>query len=102
MRVLIEHRTELSTARAAGLQEAGRARVVGDMTLGAALPSAMEKLPGGAILQYVVADFRTTGGMMLEGRGVQPDRRVVETRTGLLAGRDVILETALDIARARR
>ena len=61
---------------AAGLQEAKRAIVVGDTTLGAVLPSVIEALPGGAVMQYVVADFKTPKGVALEGRGVQPDRRV--------------------------
>ena len=80
---------------AAGLQEAKRAVVVGDTTLGAVLPSVVEALPGGAVMQYVVADFKTPKGVMLEGRGVQPDRRVVETRAALRAGRDPVLDAAL-------
>jgi carboxyl-terminal processing protease len=79
----------------AGLQEAGRAVVVGDVTLGAVLPSVVESLPGGAVMQYVVADFRTPKGVLLEGRGVQPNRRVIETRAGLRTGRDPVLEAAL-------
>jgi C-terminal peptidase prc len=80
---------------AAGLQEAKRAVVVGDTTLGAVLPSVVEALPGGAVMQYVVADFKTPKGVLLEGRGVQPDRRVVETRAGLASGRDPVLDAAL-------
>jgi len=87
---------------AAGLQEAKRATVVGGMTLGAALPSAIEQLPGGAILQYVIADFRTPAGVLLEGRGVQPDRIVIESRRALQEGHDPVLETALDLIRARK
>jgi carboxyl-terminal processing protease len=85
---------------AAGLQEARRATVVGDTTLGAALPSAIERLPGGAVMQYIVADFRTPKGVLLEGRGVQPDRRVVETRSALRTGRDPVLDAGLVAARA--
>jgi carboxyl-terminal processing protease len=80
---------------AAGLQEARRAVVVGDVTLGAVLPSVIEALPGGAVMQYVVADFKTPKGVLLEGRGVQPDRRVVETRAGLQTGRDPVIDAAL-------
>jgi carboxyl-terminal processing protease len=89
-----------SEVLAAGLQEAGRAVVVGDTTLGAVLPSAIVALPGGAIMQYVVADFRTPRGILIEGRGVQPDRRVVETRAALGAGRDAVLDAGLVAARA--
>ncbi|MES1208352.1 MAG: S41 family peptidase, partial [Pseudomonadota bacterium] len=86
----------------AGLQEAKRAVVVGDTTLGAVLPSLVEALPGGAVIQYVVADFKTPKGVLLEGRGVQPDRRVVETRAGLKSGRDPVLDAALVAVRASR
>jgi carboxyl-terminal processing protease len=87
---------------AAGLQEAGRAIVVGDGTLGAALPSVVEALPGGAVIQYAVADFKTPKGISIEGRGVQPDRRVQETRGALLGARDPVLDAALVAARGSR
>ncbi len=87
---------------AAGLQEAKRAIVVGDTTLGAVLPSVVQQLPGGAVMQYVVADFKTPKGVMLEGRGVQPDRRVVETRAAFRGGRDPVLDAALAAVRASR
>ncbi len=87
---------------AAGLQEAKRAVVVGDTSLGAVLPSVVQELPGGAVMQYVVADFKTPKGVLLEGRGVQPDRRVVETRAGLRSGRDPVLDAALAAIRASR
>ena len=87
---------------AAGLQEAKRAIIVGDTTLGAVLPSVVQLLPGGAVMQYVVADFKTPKGVMLEGRGVQPDRRVVETRAAFRGGRDPVLDAALAAVRASR
>jgi carboxyl-terminal processing protease len=87
---------------AAGLQEAKRAIVVGDSSLGAVLPSVIEQLPGGAVMQYVVADFKTPKGVLLEGRGVQPDKRVLETRAGLRKGHDPVLDAALVAVRASR
>jgi carboxyl-terminal processing protease len=86
---------------AAGLQEAGRALVVGQVTLGQALPSVIESLPGGAVLQYVVADFKTPKGVALEGRGVIPDRLVLETPSALASGQDPVLEAALTIIRSK-
>jgi carboxyl-terminal processing protease len=102
--VIVTDEGTASTAEilAAGLKEAGRAVVVGDSSLGAVLPSQVEGLPGGAVIQYVVADFRTPKGVLLEGRGVQPDKRVMETRAALLAGRDPVLDAALATARASR
>jgi len=87
---------------AAGLQEAKRALVVGESTVGAALGSTIEALPGGAVMQIPVAGFKTPKGVAIEGRGVQPDRRVLETRAALLAGRDAVLDEAVILARAAR
>ena len=87
---------------AAGLQESKRAIVVGDTSLGAVLPSVIEALPGGAVMQYVVADFKTPKGVALEGRGVQPDKRVVETRAALHGGRDPVLDAALVALKSER
>lgn len=87
---------------AAGLQESKRALVVGDGTVGAALGSTIEALPGGAVMQIPVAGLKTPKGIAIEGRGVQPDRRIVETRAALLAGRDPVLEEAILLARATK
>jgi carboxyl-terminal processing protease len=83
---------------AAGLQEAKRAIVVGEGTAGAALGSTIESLPGGAVIQIPVAGFKTPKGVAIEGRGVQPDRRVIETRAALLARQDPALEEAVRLA----
>lgn len=80
---------------AAGMQELGRAVVVGERSAGACLPSVFEKLPTGALFQFAVADFRTPRGVLVEGRGVQPDVAVKQQRQALLAGRDAQLEAAL-------
>jgi carboxyl-terminal processing protease len=87
---------------AAGLQEGKRAVVVGDNTVGAALGSTIEALPGGAVMQIPVAGFKTPKGIAIEGRGVQPDRRVLETRAALLAGHDLVLDEALQVARSAK
>ncbi|HVZ72163.1 MAG TPA: S41 family peptidase, partial [Polyangia bacterium] len=97
-----ESTASASELLAAGLQEAKRAIVVGDATLGAALPSVIASLPNGAVMQYVVADFKTPKGVMLEGRGVQPDKRIIETRAGLRTGHDPVLDAALVAVRASR
>jgi len=99
--ILIDAHTG-STAEilAAGLQELGRAIVVGEPSAGAALPSLFERLPTGALFQYAFADFQTPKGILIEGRGVIPDIEVRLTRRALLEGRDPQLEAALgEIAR---
>jgi carboxyl-terminal processing protease len=84
---------------AAGLQEAGRAVVVGEQSAGATLPSTIKMLPTGAILQYVFANFETARGTRLEGRGVTPDINVRLDRRALLKGHDPQLDAALAEAR---
>jgi carboxyl-terminal processing protease len=81
---------------AAGMQELGRAVVVGERTVGAALPSVFQKLPTGALFQYAIADFKTPKGTLIEGRGVIPDVEVKLTRRSLLEGRDAQLDAALE------
>lgn len=80
---------------AGGLQALGRARVFGQRTVGAVLPSLMDRLPNGDVLQHAFADFVTAAGDRLEGRGVVPDEPVPVTREGLLEGRDAPLEAAM-------
>lgn len=80
---------------ASGLQAKKRASVVGSVSAGAALPSLVELLPTGGALQYVVSNFETLDGKLLEGNGVKPDHVVRPSRQGLLAGRDEVLERAV-------
>jgi carboxyl-terminal processing protease len=87
---------------AAAMQENGRAKIVGRPTIGAALPSAIERLPTGARFQYAIGVYRTPKGVILEGRGAQPDARVEITRRDLLAGRDPIIEKAISMIQAQR
>ncbi len=81
---------------AGGLRDLGRARIFGSRSLGAALPSVIEKLPNGDGFQYAFADYVSGGGRPLEGEGVLPDVEVEHTRESLLAGRDAPLEAALE------
>lgn len=87
----------LSTSEilARGLQDLGRARVFGQPTPGAALPSTVTRLPNGDLFQFAVADYVSANGDRLEGAGVTPDEVVPLTRADLLAGRDVPLMAAL-------
>lgn len=87
---------------AAGMRALGRASVVGGgPSAGAALPSLIEELPGGAVLQYVVGDYHAPDGAVAEGAGITPDVRVHETRAAFAAGKDPVLDAAVAHLRAQ-
>lgn len=85
---------------ASGLQSTGRARVFGDTTAGAVLPSALDRLPNGDILQHPIADFVTVTGVRLEGRGVWPDEPVIPTPKDYVNDEDPVLSAATRWIRA--
>jgi carboxyl-terminal processing protease len=80
---------------AGGMKDIGRARVFGTATPGAALPSAIERLPNGDGFQYAFANYISAGGKALEGLGVQPDEVVGYDAAELRAGRDPVVEAAV-------
>jgi carboxyl-terminal processing protease len=86
---------------AGGLQDLGRACIIGTRTAGAALPSAIEKLPNADGFQYVFANYVSAGGEVLEGGGVSPELDVGPTRQALLEGRDPALEAAITWIRSQ-
>lgn len=101
--VLVDERSA-STAEilAAGLQEAGRAVVVGTPSAGAVLLSMVEKLPTGARLQLAFGDYKTPKGRALEGEGAIPDLVVPLARSSLLRGEDNVIEAALRLLEKER
>lgn len=87
---------------AGGMKDLGRARIFGTRTAGAALPSAIDRLPNGDAFQHALADYISEGGQPLEGVGVAPDVEVKLTRAALLAGRDPALDAALEWIHSRQ
>jgi carboxyl-terminal processing protease len=96
--VLVDEGTaSTSEIFAAGLRDLGRVKIYGARaSAGAALPSMIERLDGGAMLQYVVGDYHSSKGAVAEGDGVVPDVVVPETRADFVAGRDPVLEAAVN------
>ncbi len=95
--ILIDEGT-VSTSEifAIGLRDLGRVTIVGaGSSAGMALPSMIETLPDGGLIQYVVGDYRSGKGKVAEGTGVAPQLLVEETRADHLAGRDPVLDAAL-------
>lgn len=81
---------------ASGLQENGRAVLVGEKTAGQALPSVTVSLPTGGAFIYPYAAFESPKGKFLEGAGVEPDIKISLERKTLLEGKDNQLERALN------
>ena len=86
---------------AGGLQDLGRARIFGSRSMGAALPSVIERLPNGDFFQYPVANYISRNGKTLEGEGVTPDQIVNLTPATLAAG-DPVLDAALQWIHAQK
>jgi len=94
--ILTDHGSgSTSEVFAAGMQELGRASIIGTTTAGAVLPSVFEKLPTQALFQYAIADYRSPKNILIEGRGVIPDIESKQTRKSLLSGGDAQLEAAV-------
>lgn len=79
----------------AGMKELGRATIIGERTAGAVLPANVERLPSGANFLHAIADYRSPSGILVEGKGVEPNVEVKLTRQTLLEGRDLQLEEAV-------
>ena len=72
--VLIDNRCASTTeAMAAVIKESGRARLFGATTAGRMLSSRRLPVMDGYTLRVAYADFRTSGGAVVEGVGVAPD-----------------------------
>ncbi|MGE3107864.1 MAG: S41 family peptidase [Phycisphaerales bacterium] len=87
---------------AAGMQDLQRARLFGQHTAGAALPSTFEVLPNRDRFQYALADYTSVSGRTIEGNGVTPDQEVLIDRPSLLAGRDPVIDAAVAWIRSHR
>jgi carboxyl-terminal processing protease len=80
---------------AAALQAKRRARVIGTGTCGCVLAIRnRHALPDGGLLDVSEFDYRTAGGIRLQGRGVTPDQLTPLTRHDLYSRRDPALEAA--------
>lgn len=81
---------------AAGMQETGRAFVIGKTTAGEDMDADVKKLPNGAYLIYPAGQPRTPKGVVIEGRGVIPNLEISLTRASLLSGKDAQIEAAIE------
>jgi carboxyl-terminal processing protease len=81
---------------AAAVQDNKRGRILGRMSNGSVLNSQTYPLPDGGLMQVPILDFVRGGGRRIEGVGVEPDIWILPTLEDVRAGRDPVLERALE------
>ena len=81
---------------AAALQTKGRAQVIGSGTCGCVLAiRSRHALPDGGVLDVSEFDYKTAGGVRLEGAGIKPDKLIALTRSDVYSRHDRALERAI-------
>ena len=81
----------------ATLQAKGRAQLIGSGTCGCVLAIRnRHALPDGGVLDVSEFDYKTAGGVRLEGAGIKPDKVITLTRSDVYSRHDRALERALD------
>lgn len=79
----------------AALQSKRRAQVIGTDTCGCVLAIRnRHALPDGGVLDVSEFDYRTAGGVRLEGVGVKPDKMIPATRADIYSRRDPAMDLA--------
>ncbi len=97
--VLIDERAiSQSEHSCLGFEEAAKGRItfIGSPTTGANGDVTNCVLPGGVSVRFSGHDVRHADGRPLQRIGIQPDIKVVPTVKGLLAGKDEVLEAAVE------
>jgi carboxyl-terminal processing protease len=93
-----ENTSSAAEILAAALQTKRRAHVIGTETCGCVLAIRnRHPLPDGGILDVSEFDYRTAGGVRLEGAGVKPDQVIVLTRADIYSRHDRAFERAKDL-----
>jgi len=95
---LVGPRTASSAEGVAALAEqTGVATTVGETTFGSTGQPLLIPLPGGGMARVRLEEERFMDGRVYTGRGITPQVPVRVTAAGLVAGRDEVLEAALDV-----
>jgi carboxyl-terminal processing protease len=91
-----ENSSSAAEILAAALQTKGRAEVIGSGTCGCVLAiRSRHALPDGGVLDVSEFDYKTAGGVRLEGAGIKPDKLVALTRSDVYSRHDRALERAI-------
>jgi carboxyl-terminal processing protease len=93
-----ENTSSAAEILAATLQAKGRAQVLGSGTCGCVLAIRnRHALPDGGVLDVSEFDYKTAGGVRLEGAGVKPDKMTPLTRNDIYSRHDRALERAIKL-----
>jgi carboxyl-terminal processing protease len=91
-----ENTSSAAEILAAALQTKGRAQVIGSGTCGCVLAiRSRHALPDGGVLDVSEFDYKTAGGVRLEGAGIKPDKMTPLTRLDIYSRHDRALERAI-------
>ena len=98
--MLIDERT-ISQAEHTGLflEAANGTKFIGSPTQGANGDVTGLSLPGGMYVQFTGQGVSHADGRQLQRVGLQPDIEVLPTLAGIRAGRDEVLDAAIDYLR---
>jgi carboxyl-terminal processing protease len=94
--VLVDaHSASSSEVFAAGMQDTGRAKIIGSQSCGCVLGIAKPRvMKGGGVLEMSEVLWFSPKGRRLEGTGIIPDQVVTPTMFDLQRGRDAVLAAA--------
>ena len=93
-----ENTSSAAEILAATLQAKGRAHVIGSGTCGCVLAiRSRHALPDGGVLDVSEFDYKTAGGVRLEGAGIKPDKLINLTRSDVYSRHDRALEHAIKL-----
>ena len=93
-----ENTSSAAEILAATLQAKGRAHVIGSGTCGCVLAiRSRHALPDGGVLDVSEFDYKTAGGVRLEGAGIKPDTVSALTRADIYSRHDRALERAIKL-----
>jgi carboxyl-terminal processing protease len=89
------HSASSSEVFAAGMQDTGRAQIIGSQSCGCVLGIARPRvMKGGGVLEMSEVIWFSPKGRKLEGTGIIPDQLVTPTMYDLQRGRDAVLAAA--------
>ncbi len=91
-----------SEVMAGALQDAGRAKVIGERSFGKGTVNHFVRLSDGGALYVSIGRWFTPKGNQIEGVGIKPDIEVVPTDQDIEQERDVVLFRAIEYLRTGR